>query len=396
MRVVPVYQPGDSRWGLESLVNMIEHAAKAIRRQYPESQLSVGHLSRPGGGEIDRHASHESGRDADIGFYVRNQQGKTIYADHFVPFKGDGTAPSWPGAQFDDAKNWALVNSIVNDGNARVTHIFVASPIRARLLQYAEKIGAPAAARTRAAELMAQPRGALPHDDHFHVRIACPPGSTNLATNKCVEIPLPHHRSSPLAKAAHSTKPKLAAKPKPAPSKSTPASEPEESESKEDSKESFLPSLAPAIPGLDTAIIPKPLALPSKPEAKKPADAAPEPPPPIRRSRRRLREPLSVPTDAERGVALLREGGCLNCHSTDGSSKVGPTFRGLWGRKQTVMRNGVPRDIVVDEAYLAQSLRDPDADIAAGYKAGTMPKTSASDEDVPCARDRLAIAGRAQ
>ena len=65
-----------------------------------------------------------------------------------------------------------------------------------------------------------------------------------------------------------------------------------------------------------------------------------------------------------------------------GSAKVGPTFRGLWGRKQAVVTNGVPRDVVVDEAYLAQSLRDPDADIAAGYKTGTMPKMSVSDEDV--------------
>lgn len=275
VRIVPVYVPGDSRWGLEALVGMIEHAAKTIHKQYPDSQLSVGHLSRPGGGEIDRHASHESGRDADIQFYVRDQRGKTIYSDHFVPFKGDGTAPSWPGAQFDDAKNWALVNSIVNDANARVTHIFVASPIRARLLQYAEKIGAPIAARTRAAELMAQPRGALPHDDHFHVRIACPSGSTDLATNKCVEIPLPHHRSSPLAKAAHSGKPKPAAPvakaaPKPAP----PPVKPEDDD-KEESKESFLPSLAPTIPGLDTAIIPKPLVDPSKK-----ADPAPAPTPP--------------------------------------------------------------------------------------------------------------------
>lgn len=274
VRIVPVYQPGDSRWGLEALVGMIEHAAKAIHKLYPESQLSVGHLSRPGGGEIDRHASHESGRDADIGFYVRNQQGKTIYADHFVPFKGDGTAPSWPGAQFDDAKNWALVSSIVNDANAHVTHIFVASPIRARLLQYAEKIGAPAAVRTRAAELMAQPRGALPHDDHFHVRIACPPGSTDLPTNRCVEVPLPHHRSSPLAKAAHSGKPKPAAPVARAAPPARPAPAKSDDDDKDDSKESFLPSLAPTIPGLDTAIIPKPLVDPSKK-----SDAAPAAPP---------------------------------------------------------------------------------------------------------------------
>ncbi|MFO0742335.1 MAG: penicillin-insensitive murein endopeptidase [Labilithrix sp.] len=293
VRVVPSYAPGDSRWGLEALVSMIDRAAKAVKKQWPDAQLSIGHLSRQGGGEIDRHASHESGRDADIGFYVRNQQGKTIYADHFVTFKGDGTAPSWPGAQFDDAKNWQLVTSFVSDVNAHVTHIFVASPIRARLLAYAEKIGAPAAVRTRAAELMAQPRGSLPHDDHFHVRVACPPGTTDLATNKCIEIPLPHHGKggkSALAN-AHQGKPhaapaapiaKAPAKPGPA----TPATPATPSKEKDDdsaeSKNDFLPSLAPSIPGLDSAVIPKALGgSESKEEKKSDADKALEPLPPI-------------------------------------------------------------------------------------------------------------------
>ncbi|MCW5836463.1 MAG: penicillin-insensitive murein endopeptidase, partial [Labilithrix sp.] len=164
LRIVPFYAPGDARWGLEPLVSMIDNAARAVRKQFPDAVLSVGHLSRPGGGEIDRHASHESGRDADIGFYVKNHKGKPIYADHFVPFRGDGTAATWPGAQFDDARNWALVASIAGNAQARVTYIFIASPLRARLLQYAAKIGAPAAIRARAAELMAQPRGSLPHD----------------------------------------------------------------------------------------------------------------------------------------------------------------------------------------------------------------------------------------
>jgi penicillin-insensitive murein endopeptidase len=185
LRMVPVYAPGDVRWGLEPLVAMIERAGRAIRRQYPEAILSVGHLSRAGGGDLDRHRSHESGRDADISFFARSAKGKQLLASHFVPFRGDGTAASWPGAYFDDAKNWALVESLVADPDGRVTHLFVASPLRARLLAYAERVGASGAVRMRAAELMQQPRGTLPHDDHFHVRIACPPHMAG-----CVENPL--------------------------------------------------------------------------------------------------------------------------------------------------------------------------------------------------------------
>jgi penicillin-insensitive murein endopeptidase len=184
LRIVPVYEPGDARWGLGALVIMLDDAARAVHRQYPDAVMSVGHLSRQGGGDIDRHASHESGRDADIGFYIKTQAGKPLYSDHFVPFKGDGTAPSWPGAVFDDARNWALVSALLLDPHARITYLFVATPIRARLLSYAERIGAPLPVRTRAAELMAQPRGSLPHDDHFHVRIGCPSDSRG-----CIELP---------------------------------------------------------------------------------------------------------------------------------------------------------------------------------------------------------------
>ncbi len=184
LRVAPVYAQSDDRWGLGPLVSLIDRSARAVHRQFPDAKLSVGNLSRQGGGEIDRHASHESGRDADIGFYLKNHLGKPLLADHFVPFRGDGLAPSWPGASFDDARNWALVAAFVTDPIARVSHIFVAAPLRARLLAYAEKIGAPLALRSHAAELLMQPRGSLAHDDHFHVRVSCPSGMT-----ECIENP---------------------------------------------------------------------------------------------------------------------------------------------------------------------------------------------------------------
>ena len=177
--------PGDVRWGLSPLVGMIDRAAKAVSKKFPGSVLEVGHLSRSGGGDVGDHASHESGRDADLAFYAKNSEGKQVFSDNMVKFAGDGTASAWPGAHFDDARNWMLVSSIVQD-NANVTHIFVSTPLRARLLAYAAKIGAPESVRTRAAELMMQPHGSLPHDDHFHVRIGCPAGQ-----RECVENPAP-------------------------------------------------------------------------------------------------------------------------------------------------------------------------------------------------------------
>jgi penicillin-insensitive murein endopeptidase len=184
LRVVPGYVGSDARWGLEPLVTMIDRAARQVRRQYPDAVTSVGHLSRAGGGEIERHHSHESGRDADIGFFIKSAGGRQLLPSRFVQFRGDGTAASWPGAYFDDAKNWLLVSALVSDPEAHVTHLFVAAPLRARLLAYAERIGAPASVRVRAAEVLQQPHGALPHDDHFHVRIGCPSHMSG-----CVENP---------------------------------------------------------------------------------------------------------------------------------------------------------------------------------------------------------------
>jgi penicillin-insensitive murein endopeptidase len=186
LRVVAAYGSGDARWGLEPLVAMIDHAARAVRREFPDAILYVGQLSRAGGGDIDRHRSHESGRDADIAFFLRSTTGKELVPPHFVAVRMDGTAAAWPGAYFDDAKNWALVAAMVGDSEAHVTHLFIAAPLRARLLAYAEAVGAPALLRMRAAEVMQQPRGALPHDDHFHVRIGCPAHMTS-----CVENPSP-------------------------------------------------------------------------------------------------------------------------------------------------------------------------------------------------------------
>lgn len=280
LRIVPAYAQGDVRWGVDTLVGAIDRAARAVRRQFADSVASVGHLSKPGGGELDRHASHESGRDADVGFYVRDQRGKPIFADHFVAFKGDGTAPSWPGAQFDDARNWAFIASMVGDGHARVTHIFVSTPIRQRLLAYAAKIGAPGNLRVRASELMAQPHGALPHDDHFHIRVACPAGM-----DKCIEQPLAHHKKKHPAQSAHPSatahaKPSAPASkgheaPSPAPAKpEKPAAAPPSASDESSAASDSSPSLAPIVPGLDSAVIPKPLEIPSPPKT-----AAPMPTP---------------------------------------------------------------------------------------------------------------------
>jgi len=72
------------------------------------------------------------------------------------------------------------------------------------------------------------------------------------------------------------------------------------------------------------------------------------------------------------GLALLKSSGCTSCHSLDGSPLVGPSYKGLWGRHEKVKVNGTLKDIVVDGAYIKESILEPNAKIPDGFNAGIM------------------------
>jgi cytochrome c oxidase subunit 2 len=61
---------------------------------------------------------------------------------------------------------------------------------------------------------------------------------------------------------------------------------------------------------------------------------------------------------------------CASCHSPDGSAGTGPTWKDLWGDPNHLMNNGT--EVLVDEAYIVESIRQPSAKIVAGFAAGQM------------------------
>jgi cytochrome c oxidase subunit 2 len=81
------------------------------------------------------------------------------------------------------------------------------------------------------------------------------------------------------------------------------------------------------------------------------------------------------------GHELLEKYGCLGCHSEDGTAKVGPSFKGIWGRSVTVVTSGAVRTITVDEAYLRRSILEPGADVVKGFPA-IMPPFSLKAEEL--------------
>ncbi|MBN1791654.1 MAG: cytochrome c oxidase subunit II [Bacteroidales bacterium] len=72
------------------------------------------------------------------------------------------------------------------------------------------------------------------------------------------------------------------------------------------------------------------------------------------------------------GLIVLRNTGCLACHSIDGSKLVGPTFKDFYGSERTVIANNTETKVIADDAFISRSVYSPDAEIAAGYNKGLM------------------------
>jgi cytochrome c oxidase subunit 2 len=84
--------------------------------------------------------------------------------------------------------------------------------------------------------------------------------------------------------------------------------------------------------------------------------------------------------DPKRGEKLYNELGCKACHSIDGSKGVGPTWKGLWG-EQVKLSDGTT--VVADEAYIIESIRQPQAKIVAGFEQQAMPAfTTLTDAEI--------------
>ena len=85
-------------------------------------------------------------------------------------------------------------------------------------------------------------------------------------------------------------------------------------------------------------------------------------------------------TGKERGLMLYEKQGCATCHSTDGTPKVGPSWKGLFDKMEPMTSGPAMK---VDENYLRESIMDPQAHIVMGF-APAMPtyQGKLSDKDI--------------
>jgi cytochrome c oxidase subunit II len=72
------------------------------------------------------------------------------------------------------------------------------------------------------------------------------------------------------------------------------------------------------------------------------------------------------------GLQVLKKNACISCHSLDGIKIVGPSFKGIWGKTETVITKDAERAITIDEAYIKHSIIEPNADVVKGFNKGLM------------------------
>jgi penicillin-insensitive murein endopeptidase len=174
-RVLPSTAARNWNYGGEELVALLKRSAHAVAEQYPGAVLRVGNMSRKSGGKIAPSQSHQSGRDVDLGLYCTNLDNVPVDPPGFPRFKPKNGALIDGSGQFlfDVERNWALVAAMLSDPKAKVQWIFLDTPLKYALIDYAIRTGATPERVEHAEKVIVRPNNSSPHANHFHVRIFC-------------------------------------------------------------------------------------------------------------------------------------------------------------------------------------------------------------------------------
>jgi cytochrome c oxidase subunit 2 len=88
------------------------------------------------------------------------------------------------------------------------------------------------------------------------------------------------------------------------------------------------------------------------------------------------------------GNKLMEDNKCFACHSKDGSKKIGPTFKNIFGREVTIEKDGEEITLTSDREYLRRAIADPKSEVVKGYRP-IMRKFELSPEEVEVIIDAL-------
>jgi murein endopeptidase len=150
-------EPRES-WATHETIDFVVTAIEAVEARFPGSpRLVIGDLSNPEGGRIDRHRSHQAGRDADIGLYYRSGEVQDFRTAH--------------PKELDATRTWALVRALVTDTD--IERIFIDRSLMRVLYDEAVSEGEDVAwladifGRTSDKGIIQHERR---HKDHLHAR----------------------------------------------------------------------------------------------------------------------------------------------------------------------------------------------------------------------------------
>jgi hypothetical protein len=162
---------GDRGFGTDELVAAVLWAIQRVQEQFPDTTtVYIGDLSADGGGRAPPHASHQSGRDVDVAYYVAGTAGVRSFV-------------RVDAATLDAPRTWAFFEGLLSTGLLK--YVFVDYPLQeplygeARAVGWTEEALVPVFEYPQRGSRTAIIRHARGHDDHFHVRIACPVGDAD-------------------------------------------------------------------------------------------------------------------------------------------------------------------------------------------------------------------------
>ena len=84
-------------------------------------------------------------------------------------------------------------------------------------------------------------------------------------------------------------------------------------------------------------------------------------------------------TPEARGEALVSQNACSACHTIDGSAGQGPTWQNLYG-SQVSLADGTM--VTADDAFIKESILEPQATIVSGFETVQMPAYQFTDEQI--------------
>ena len=153
-------------WGTNETISYLMEGFDAVLRRFPRSpRVMIHDLSFERGGSMPPHRSHQSGRDADIGYYQRS-------CGEVCTYRRIGPA------ELDVERQWTLLLFWIEHG--MVDYVFIDYELQGALYRFLQAQGASQAQLSR---WLQYPRGRGAsvgvirhepgHRDHLHVRFSC-------------------------------------------------------------------------------------------------------------------------------------------------------------------------------------------------------------------------------